>query len=294
MQQGIGIWSAALSSALGGSAIAATRLIGGSVPPEMLGALRFGLAGLLLAPAVALMLRHRLRGRDLLHTAALGLVGFGIFPLLYNSAIGLTTASRAAMALCTMPLMTMLLAAALGLEKLSLRRSVGVVLAMTGVAVALLGTLDRAPEGAWRGDLLMLGGTSLMASFNVLSRNVIPRVGVVAFTCGAMLAGGAGLALVVILGGKLPLLAELPWRTWGVVLYLGIFGGVGAMLLWSFGLKNAPVTVVAVSVTISPVTASILAALLLDEPLGLALLLGLVAVAVGIWMTAARPRVPVA
>lgn len=293
MQQGLGIWSAALSSALGGSAIAATRLLSGAVTPELLGALRFGIAGLLLLPAVLLLVRHRPRGRDLIATSVLGCIAFGIFPVVYNSAINLTTASRAAMAICTMPLMTMLLAAALKLEVLTLRRSLGVLLAMAGVAIALLGGLDHAPPGAWRGDLLMLGGAFIMALFNVRSRSVIPRVGVLGFTCGAMLAGSAALVAGMAVSGGLSNLADITWQSWMVIGYLGLFGGVAAMLLWSFGLKHAPVTVVAVSVTISPVTASVMASLLLGETLGLALAFGLCAVAGGIWLAAARPRVPV-
>ncbi len=295
MRQSIGIWSAALSSALGGSAIAATRLLGGGVAPELLGALRFGIAGLLLLPVMLLLVRRRLHGRDLLATVVLGGIAFGFFPVIYNSAISMTTASRAAMAICTMPLMTMLLAAALKLEVLTLRRSMGVVLAMAGVAIALLGGLDHAPPKAWRGDLLMLGGAFVMAFFNVRSRSVIPRVGVLGFTCGAMLAGSAALLVVSALSGALSNLPDITSQSWMLIVYLGLFGGVAAMLLWSFGLRHAPVTVVAVSVTISPLSASVLASLLLDEPLGLALGLGLCAVAVGIWLASvpARLRVPV-
>lgn len=294
MQQGIGIWSAALSSALGGSAIAATRLLSGELAPELLAALRFGVGGLALLPLVLLLARRRYGGRDLLRVAALGCLGFGIFPIVYNASIGLTSASRAAMALCTMPLFTMLLAVLLRLEVLSPRRSLGVLVAMAGVALALLGGLGVAPEGAWRGDLLMLGGTVLMALFNVLSRTGIARVGVLSFTCGAMLAGALLNWILVLILGSAAVLAEAPLATWGIVAYLGLFGGVGAMLLWSVALKLAPVTVVAVSVTVSPLTATLVGAVLLEEPVTLPMLAGLVTVAVGIWLTAVRPRVPVA
>lgn len=292
MQQRVGVWAAALSSAFGGGAIASTRLLGGSVAPELLGALRFGIAGLVLLPAVLLLVRRRLTWRDLLAVAGLGLVGFGLFPVIYNNAIAMTSASRAAMALCTMPLQTMLLAAALGLERLSARRSLGVLLAMAGVAVALLGGLDDAPEGAWRGDLLMLGATALMALYNVQSRRVIARTGVLAFSGGGMLAGALALTLFVAVDGGFGVLDSLSLDTWAIVAYLALFGGVAAMLLWSFALKHAPVTVVAVSVTVSPVSATLIAAVLLGEPVGLALVAGLVVVVVGIRLTASAPRTP--
>lgn len=294
MQQGIGIWSAALSSALGGSAIAATRLLGGSLSPELLAALRFGLGGLALLPLALLLVRRRFERRDLLTVGALGCLGFGIFPIIYNTSISLTSASRAAMALCTMPLFTMLLAAFWRLEVLTLRRSLGVLVAMAGVGVALLGGLGVAPPGAWRGDLMMLGGTVLMALFNVLSRHSIGRMGVLGFTCGAMLAGAAFNWCLVAVSGSAAVLASAPLLTWGIVGYLGLFGGVGAMLLWSVALQRAPLTVVSVSVTISPLAAALVGALVLDEPVTLAMLLGVGCVGVGIWLTALRPRLPAA
>jgi drug/metabolite transporter (DMT)-like permease len=294
MHQGIGIWSAALSSALGGSAIAATRLLGDSLPPEMLGALRFGIAGLVLLPLALLLVRRRFARRDMLAVIALGALGFGIFPVIYNLAIGLTSASRAAMAICTMPLFTMLLAAGLGREVLTLRRCLGVLIAMAGVALALLGSLGVAPAGAWQGDLAMLGGALLISVFNVQSRGVIARVGVLSFTCAAMLSGALLLWLVVTLHSGFEPLRAASVATWGIVVYLGLFGGVGAMLLWSVALKLAPVTVVAVSVTISPLTAALAGALLLEEAVTLPMLAGLLAVGTGIWLTAARSRLPVA
>jgi len=52
--------------------------------------------------------------------------------------------------------------------------------------------------------------------------------------------------------------------------------------------------VVSVSVTISPLTAALVGALMLDEPVTLAMLVGLLCVGAGIWLTAARARVPAA
>jgi drug/metabolite transporter (DMT)-like permease len=46
--------------------------------------------------------------------------------VLYNIAIGFTTAARASLALATLPLHTMVVGALLGIEALTLRKTVGV------------------------------------------------------------------------------------------------------------------------------------------------------------------------
>ena len=71
---------------------------------------------------------------------------FGLFPVLFNASLISTTAARGALALSTLPLLTMLVGAALGSEALTARKSLGVLLAMFGVAIALL---SGAPAGAF-------------------------------------------------------------------------------------------------------------------------------------------------
>ena len=74
---------------------------------------------LLLLP-LALMLRSALpRGRDWIGVALLGVMFFAVFFVLYNIALGYTTAARGALALSTLPLWTMVVAALLGVEPLT-------------------------------------------------------------------------------------------------------------------------------------------------------------------------------
>ena len=58
--------------------------------------------------------------------AALGIAFYGLFFVLYNIAMAYTTAARASLALSTLPLQTMVVAALLGLERLSARKTIGV------------------------------------------------------------------------------------------------------------------------------------------------------------------------
>jgi drug/metabolite transporter (DMT)-like permease len=71
---------------------------------------------------------------------------------------------------------------------------------------------------------------------------------------------------------------------WAAVFYLGVFGGAAAFFLWVLALRMTTPTRVANTMTVNPIAASLLAALIVGEPIGANLILGLVAVACGIWL----------
>jgi drug/metabolite transporter (DMT)-like permease len=70
---------------------------------------------------------------------------------------------------------------------------------------------------------------------------------------------------------------------WIAVLYLGVFGGAAAFFLWVLALRMTTPTRVANTMTVNPIAASLLAAVIVAEPIGWNLVIGLIAVAAGIW-----------
>src|SRR3954468_7781053 len=153
-----GVLAAVLSTALGGTAIVATRFLAGAADPITIGALRFGGGAVLLLPLALIKGEQWPGARDWPAVVGLALVFFVAFPVLFNAALIYTTAARGALALSTTPLITMLAAVLLRIEPLTARKSIGLVLAMGGVVIALAASLSASPPGAWRGDALMLLG----------------------------------------------------------------------------------------------------------------------------------------
>ncbi len=283
-----GMLAAVLSSALGGSSIGATRYLAGAVDPLAIGSFRFGVGVLMLAPLAALGGRRWPERRDWLQIAGLGLLFFALFPLLFNASLIYTTAARGALALSTLPLLTMAVGAALGVEALTWRKTIGVMIAMLGVAFALVSGFGQAPPGAWRGDLLMVAAAFCMALYGVWSKPFIRRSGPIPFTVIAM---GVGAACLIVLGyarGSFAVVPTLGFSQWAAALYLGVLGGALTFFLWAFALKHTTPTRVAISVSVNPVVASLVGALLLHEPFRLSLVAGIVAVFLGIAL-ATRP-----
>ena len=75
--------------------------------------------------------RQMAERKDWPAVAGLGLCFFGLFFVLYNIAVGYTTAARASLALSTLPLQTMVVGALLGIEPLTARKTLGVGIAFT-------------------------------------------------------------------------------------------------------------------------------------------------------------------
>ncbi|MBV8796601.1 MAG: DMT family transporter [Hyphomicrobiales bacterium] len=276
------------ASALGGSSIGATRYLAGAVDPLAIGSFRFGLGVLLLAPLATLGGGRWPERRDWPGIAGLGLLFFALFPLLFNASLIYTTAARGALALSTLPLLTMAVGAALGVEALTWGKTIGVLIAMAGVAFALLSGFGQAPPGAWRGDLLMVAAALCMALYGVWSRPFIRRSGPIPFTAVAMGVGAACLIALGLARGSFAAVAAFGAAQWTAALYLGALGGALTFFLWAFALKHTTPTRVAISVTVNPVVASLVGAFLLREPLSLNLAAGIVAVFVSIAL-ATRP-----
>jgi drug/metabolite transporter (DMT)-like permease len=288
--EGWGVLAAVLSSGLGGTSIGATRYLVNAIDPLAIGSFRFGIGFLLLLP-VALLKGERWPARqDWLGVAGLGVLYFALFPILFNASLIFTTAARGALALSTLPLLTMVVGAALGSEALTARKSLGVVIATIGVAIALLSSLTAAPPGAWRGDLLMVGAALCMALYSIRSKPLIARSGPIPFTTMSMGVGAVVLVLISCWRGSFAPVEAFGMPQWLAATYLGAFGAALTFYLWAFALQRTTPTHVAISVTVNPVTASLVGAALLHEPLRWNLVGGIVTVFIGIWIAATQGR----
>jgi len=290
MGEGWGVLAAVLSSGLGGTSIGATRYLVNAIDPLAIGSFRFGIGFLLLLPVALLQGGVEWPRQDWPGVAGLGVLYFALFPILFNASLIFTTAARGALALSTLPLLTMVVGAALGSEALTARKSLGVVIATLGVAIALLSGLASAPLGAWRGDLLMVGAALCMAIYSIWSKPFIARSGPIPFTTMSMGVGAACLIVISCCRGSFTPVAAFGTPQWLAATYLGAFGSALTFSLWAFALARTTPTRVAISVTVNPVAASLVGAILLHEPIGWNLVGGIVTVFAGIWIATTAGR----
>jgi drug/metabolite transporter (DMT)-like permease len=103
--------------------------------------------------------------------------------------------------------------------------------------------------------------------------------------------GAAVLVLAGIATDRLLVLRDFGAEQWIAGAYLGIAGGALAFILWVLALERATPTRVANTMTVNPLAAALLATQLVDEAITPNLILGLLAVFLGIWIaTTERTR----
>ncbi len=278
--------AAAVTGIQVGSAIVATRFVVDQTAPASLALLRYVIGFCCLLPPVLLATpRVWFARRDVLPIAVLGVTQFGILIALLNYALRSVPAARAALIFGTFPLLTMIVAAALGHERLGAARILGVLLSLAGVALAL-GEKALQPAGAaggWAGELVVFASALTGAVCSVLYRPYLRKYPALPVSAFAMLASVAFLAFLAAGEGFFAAVPRFTVGGWLAVLFIGVGSGVG-YYLWLWALGHAAATEVTVFLALSPLTATALGALLLGEVVSVLSLLGLACVALGLWL----------
>jgi drug/metabolite transporter (DMT)-like permease len=289
------VWPAAAAAATGiqvGAAMVGTRLVVDQAGPASLALLRYCIAVCCLLPAVVLSRsRVRFAPRDLVPIALLGMTQFGILIALLNYGLRSVPSARAALIFATFPLLTSLVAAALGRERLTPAKMTGVLLTILGVGLALgEKTLSRgAGDPIWLGELAVFASALSGAVCSVLYRPYLERYPTLPVSAFAML---ASVAFLTPLAAGEGLFASWPGFTpggWLAVVFIGFSSG-GGYYLWLWALSHAPPTQVTAFLALSPVTAAALGVWLLGEPVSLPAVLGLVSVGAGLALAHVQTR----
>jgi len=268
-----------------GAAIVASRFVLDQTGPASLALLRYAIGFLCLLPAVVATGVPRIDRRDLLPIALLGTVQFGVVIALLNVALLTVPSARVALLFATFPLMTMLLAAALGREALSVRRTAGVALTVAGVALSVgeKALAAGAGPGEWLGTSAVLAAAFSGALCSVLYRPYLRKYEALPVSAFAMLASVGGLAVLAAGEGFFTTAPRFTGTGWAVVAFIGASSGAG-YFLWLWALRHASPTRVTVFLGLSPITAAVLGAALLGEAVTWDLAAAIAVLAAGLWL----------
>lgn len=297
----LALLAAAATGAQVGAAMVATRFVVQDVPPLTLALLRYAIGFVCLGPFAFQIFRQFVANpgikrslfatfsgvKDLLAMAALGIGQFAVLIALLNFGLQHVGAARAALIFSLFPLLTLLLSAALGRERVTGALAAGVVLSIAGVALSLVPRLGAPHTGHWWGELAVLASAGVGALCSVLYRPYLqryPTVPVSAFAMGASVLFLVPLALVE---GGAARVAVLGPAAWGVLAFIGVSSGAG-YFAWLYALKHESPTRVTVFLALNPVTAAVLGALLLAEPVDPWTLAAMACIGVGLWLATLR------
>ena len=234
---------------------------------------------LVAAPGFALLLWRSgglpgLTRRDAVRLAAVGLLVVVGYHVSLNAGTRFTTSGTAALVVALAPALTLVLATALGLERATVRRGVGLAVAFAGVAVVvLLGAGGELSLANAKGPLIVLAAPVSFALYNVLLQPLLGRYSLLALTAASSLVGTLGL-LPFLRPSTVEAVAGSTAGDLALVLYLGVLCTLLGYLAWNVGLRGLGSTNAVTYAYGIPVLAVAFGAVLLDETVTLWLAVG--------------------
>lgn len=253
--------------------------------PLAFNALRFPLG------AALLYLVLRLRGpiplparSDVTRVVLLGLLGNFLYQMFFIFGLDRTRAGNASLLLASTPIMTTLMSAQLGHERVKPLVWVGVIATFAGLLLVVLGGRGVVGIGGDTivGDLIMFGASIAWAFYTVGSRPLVKQYGSLPVTAWTLWIGCAA----IMLAGFPDILntdyAAIPALTWGAVAYAGVLSIGLAYIIWYYGVEQLGNTRTSAYSNLTPIVALAGAWLWLGEVPTAAQLMGTVIILGGV------------
>ncbi len=227
------------------------------------------------------------RGRWLWRALVLGALNIGVFFYLLFLAAYHLPGGVASLVGSIQPVFVLLLSVLLLKDTIRGRQVAACLLGLFGVGLLVLGPkagLDTV--GVFAG----MGGAACMATGIVLTKRWgrPPGVGLLTFTGWQLAVGGLLITPVALLAEPLP--THLTWTNAAGFGYLSLVGALLAYAVWFRGIERLPAVTVSLLGFASPLTATLLGYLFLDQKLTLLQGTGAVAVVSAVLLTQRLPR----
>ena len=256
------------------------------IPPVAFTMLRFVLASAILL--VVLRWREgsiRLPRRDAIAIGLLGVIGFGVYQMVWTTALGQISAGDSAVLIATTPVITALLAVAARADTLTLAKFIGSVLSFGGVVLVILAGQGIALDGSLVGYMLTLAAAACWAAYSAFGGPFLRRHSALRTTTWATV---VGTIMLIPFGVAQLALAERVSFDADValsVLYSGtLAAGIGNVLVLSGIGVLGPTRVTALQ-TLVPAIAVVLAFLVLREPIRPGQVIGGLVILAGVALT---------
>ncbi len=262
-----------------GANFVATKDVVGEISPVSIVWMRFGMGFLILGATVIARKQFALPTKnDLAYFALLGFIGITFHQWLQATGLITAAATTTAWIVATIPIFTAILGWLVLREKLGKIALFGIALATFGVLLIVSkGNLPALASGNFGtpGDFLILISAVNWAVFSVLSRRGLASQPAARLMFYVMFFGWLFISIWLFAFG--PGLSEIPQlsaRGWGNILVLGIFGSGLAYIAWFDALGEIPASRLSAFIYIEPLVTVIVAAIWINETIGLASLFG--------------------
>lgn len=254
-----------LTAFLFGTMEVALKLVGDSLDPLQLTFLRFFTGGLILIPMAVVESRksgYRPGSRDIAWMTILGIMCIPVSMLCFQLGLLRCNAATAAALICINPLYTMVIAHLFTAEKMDRLKTIAFCIGLVA-AFFMIRPWDVQEGNTPLGMILMIIAGVTLASYTVMGKRSIARIGTFTQTSISFILGSLVLMIIMIIQGR-PVFAgvmdNLP-----AVIYCGVFvTGLGYMFYF-LAIRASDATTGSLAFFIKPAIAPFLAIFILHE-----------------------------
>lgn len=233
---------------------------------------------------------RRLPRRDLGWLFLCSMLGIAVNQLLFIKGLSLTTVVNASLLGTTIPVFTLAVSIAFGYDQVSLRRSLGILLAASGVIYLINPFRADFSAQTNTGNLLIVINSLLYGSYIAISKDLFKRYGALnvitwIFAIGSVVTIPIGLYTLRV--GDLQTAGATVWLA---LLYIILVPTVAAYYLNAWALTRVAPSTVATYIYLQPLIAFGLAPVLLHEKLNSRILISSLLVFAGVGVVIKRRR----
>jgi drug/metabolite transporter (DMT)-like permease len=209
----------------------------------------------------------RLPRGDVVRIMGLGVIGFGCYQILWPVALQTIPAGDSALLIATTPVMTALLAMALGADTPNAVKLIGAFVSFAGVALVIAAGQGLVLGASLGGDFLTLVAAACWAVYTVFGATILRRHSPLVTTTWAILAGTLFIAPLGIAQLATSDLSGFGPPVLLAILYSGTLAAGFANVVIFHGVKLLGPTRVNALQFLVPVLAVVMAAMFLSEPI---------------------------
>jgi drug/metabolite transporter (DMT)-like permease len=230
------------------------------------------------------MRRLQLSARKWLFLVAIAATGIALNQITFIGGIARTSVAHTGLIVALGPLMVLIIAVLVRLEKLTAWKAAGMLIAFAGVAILTMDKAGRGSTSHTAGDIIMLGSALVFAIYQVLMKEVANQfdaltLNTLIYVLGTMMMlPFCGHAVIVTNWA-----AVRPEAWWGLA-FLIVFGSVISYLLFAYVLTELAASRAAAFNYFQPVMASALGFWILSERLTSNVLTGGGLILIGVYL----------
>lgn len=247
--------------------------------------------------ALAFLIIQRTAGRvaitrrsDYARLALYSLLGVVFNQLLFVKGLALTTVINATLLSTTIPVFALLVSIALGFDRITFKKLIGITLAAAGV-IYLVDPMRADFSGQTTlGNLLIIANSFSYAAYIAISKDLLKRYGALTVITWIFIFGSIATIPFGIYYTDSATLANAGSRIWLAVLYIIIFPTVGAYYLNAWALARVAPSTVAVYIYLQPLIAFALAPLVLGEKWNSRTWVAMIFIFAGVFVVTLRER----